>query len=167
MTIYRITPQHGAPVLRQARGLTTATAAGLREFPEGLQSVEEVRLNELTALSSEGARLPVAARRAVDSRKAQERARAQAGAKAQAKRIKEAVARAEERQKEADRRAAEKAEREAEKKRQARAAARAQRKATREAEKVQAVAPDDARLPWEDCPARGTPLALGKGALIP
>lgn len=169
MTIYRLTPERGAPVLRQARNLKGATMGGLREFPAGLRSVEPVDLPELAVLASAGVPLPVAARQALKVYQAVQREKAKADARVEAMRQKARekvnAKREEERAQRAALREQEKAARAAEKKRKEAAARRAQKKAQRlqqaprevDAGAVRAapavalmVDATDTRLPWED-----------------
>lgn len=159
MTVFRLSPVQGAPVLRCAGSIKAATSRGLREFPCGLRSVEPVGPPELAVLAAGGYPLPVAARQRLEVYKATQRERAKAAAKVAA--IREAVrekaaekARAK-REEEQARKEAEKAQRRAETAAEKRRKLLAERRA-KEAEAAQAAAaalvedPTDTRLPWED-----------------
>lgn len=65
MSIFRLTPVNGAPVLRAGCGLSKATARGLKEFPQGLERIEVVPIAELVVLVTEGLPVPLAGRQAV------------------------------------------------------------------------------------------------------
>jgi N-methylhydantoinase A/oxoprolinase/acetone carboxylase beta subunit len=169
MTIYRLTPEHGAPVLRHAASIKGASSRGLREFPAGLRSVEVVGLAELTALAAAGVPLPAAARQRLEVHKAVERERARSAAKVQA--VREAIrekAREAARAKREEEQARKEAEKAAEKRRKVLAERRAARQAQRSAQAAQGatqaaggvpvqvtppdlvIDPADPRLPWED-----------------
>lgn len=176
MTVYRLTPEQGASVLRCAGNLARATARGLREFPAGLRSVDVVDLHELAELAASGVPLPVAARQRLEVYKATQRERAKAAAKVAA--IREAVrekaaekVRAK-REEEQARKEAEKAQRRAakaaEKRRKVLAERRGRKQTQAAQEPAQAAAvapvhttsqaptvapvidPEESRLPWED-----------------
>jgi colicin import membrane protein len=166
MTIYRLTPEQGAPILCQATRIAKATARGRQQFPSGLRSVEPVSPPELAALAAAGVPLPVAARQRLEVYKAVQRERARGAARAEA--IRDSIhekareaARAK-REEEAARKAALKAEARAEREAAKRKKAAAERKAQRVAAKqaaqeapamaatvALAVDVNAARLPWE------------------
>lgn len=163
MTVFRLTPAQGAPVLRCAATLARATERGLREFPVGLRSVELLGLPHLAALAAEGWPLPAAARQCLEVYKAVQRERTRATSKAQAIREKARQKAAAERnakrtQEQAEReawKAAAKATRAAEKRRQQASARRAKRQAEEEAQAIPpapslTIDTNDTRLPWED-----------------
>ncbi len=145
MTIYRLTPANGVPVLRQAATLQGATTRGLREFPAGLRSVKPVGLPELVSLAAEGWPLPVAARQRLKIYKAVQREKAKADARVEALRDKQ-------REKVRNKREEEALQREALKEQQnAERAAENKRKAAAPPPAVALpVDASDSRLPWED-----------------
>lgn len=162
---YRITPASGVPVLRCAATLKGATRGGLREFPQGLLSVDVVGIPELARLAAEGVPLPVAARHRVEVRRAVQREKAKADARVEAFREKQRekvrAKQEEDREQRRQLKAQAKAERAsaklAEKRRQAaadRSAKKLAEKQQQEAAQAAAVAlmvdASDTRLPWED-----------------
>jgi hypothetical protein len=158
VTIYRLTPNQGVPVLRQSGSIKGATSRGLREFPGGLRAVEPLSVSDLVALAATGVPLPVAARHLLAVHKAVQREKAKAAARVEAIRDKAREKVRAERQEEADRKAAlkaqEKADRAAERKRKVAAERRAKKKAEKLQQAVQPEAavldPTDNRLPWEE-----------------